>query len=80
MVRCTHPSVCPSRYAETLKCQGVNLTNTNEYYARYTTSFICNGLVQSSKDDCNLSDNDSRPLCASSCVSDDIRAVVRVSC
>lgn len=57
-----------SRYVNYLGCQGANLTDTDDYYARYTTSTICNGLVQSSKDDCNLSDDQSRPLCADTCV------------
>lgn len=56
------------RYVDILGCHGVNLTNTDDYYARYTVSSICNGLVQSSKDDCNLSPENSRPLCADSCV------------
>lgn len=56
-----------SKYENYLGCQGANLTDTNDYYARYTTSAICNGLVQSSKDDCNLSDDQSKPLCADTC-------------
>lgn len=39
----------------------------NDYYAQYTTSVICSGLIQSSKDDCDLSDDQSEPLCAESC-------------
>ncbi|KAF7155480.1 hypothetical protein CNMCM6106_004626 [Aspergillus hiratsukae] len=55
------------KYVDYLGCQGVNLTHTNDYYARYTTSAICSGLVQSSKNDCNLSDQQARPLCADTC-------------
>lgn len=58
------------RYVDYLGCEGANLTDTDEYYARYTTSSICNGIVQSSKDDCNLSSEESRPLCADDCVCD----------
>lgn len=55
------------RYAVYLGCQG-DLTNTSEYYARYTTSAICSGLVQSSATDCDLSSEQTRPLCAEDCV------------
>lgn len=57
-----------ARYVNYLGCQGANLTDTNEFYARYTASAACNGLIQSSKSDCDLSDADSRPLCAETCV------------
>lgn len=57
-----------ARYVNILGCDGVNLTDTDNYYARYTASVICNGLVQSSKGPCDLSDKASRPLCASTCV------------
>ncbi|RHZ59460.1 SH3 domain protein [Aspergillus thermomutatus] len=60
-------SYVKQKYVDYLGCQGVNLTNTNDYYARYTTSTICNGLVQSSKNDCYLSAQQSRPLCADTC-------------
>ncbi|KAG2420048.1 hypothetical protein HFD88_004846 [Aspergillus terreus] len=55
------------KYVQYLGCQDANLTNTGDFYARYTTSTICSGLVQSSKNACHLSDQDSRPLCAQSC-------------
>lgn len=51
-----------------LGCEGANLTDTGDFYAQYTTSSICSGLVQSSKKDCNLSDEQSPPLCADTCV------------
>ncbi|KAF4219593.1 hypothetical protein CNMCM8980_004368 [Aspergillus fumigatiaffinis] len=60
-------SYVKQKYIDYLGCQGVNLTRTNNYYARYTTSAICSGLVQSSKTYCNLSDQQSRPLCADTC-------------
>ncbi|KAE8154500.1 hypothetical protein BDV25DRAFT_109899 [Aspergillus avenaceus] len=55
------------KYVNYLGCQGANLTDTGDFYARYTTSSICSGLIQSSKNDCDLSDNESRPLCANTC-------------
>lgn len=45
----------------------MNLGNTSNYYARYTTSFLCNGIVQNSREPCGLSDSDARPLCADAC-------------
>ncbi|KAE8348781.1 hypothetical protein BDV28DRAFT_77929 [Aspergillus coremiiformis] len=55
------------KYVNFLGCQGANLTDTDGFYARYTTSTLCSGLVQSSKKDCVLSGNESRPLCADTC-------------
>lgn len=48
-------------------CDNVQLSNTTSLYARYTTSVICNGIVQNSKEPCELSDDKSRPLCADTC-------------
>lgn len=59
----------PSRYQQLLGCGNVNLTNTTTLYARYTTSVICNAIVQNSIKPCALSSADSPPLCAESCVS-----------
>lgn len=50
-------------------CTAVNLKNTSDYYARYTISVICNGIVQNSRTACGLTDAQSRPLCATTCVS-----------
>lgn len=36
-------------------------------YARYTTTVLCNSLVQRSVSDCELSQQDSRPVCADTC-------------
>lgn len=58
-----------ARYIDMMECSSVSLRNTTNVYARYTRSTICNGVVQSSKSDCNVSDNDAPPLCATSCVS-----------
>ena len=57
------------RYQRLLGCGNVNLTNTTTLYARYTTSVICNSIVQNSIRPCALSSAESSPLCAESCVS-----------
>jgi len=57
-----------TRYQEILGCSSVKLGNTTDLYARYTTSFLCNELIQSSTQACSLSNNERRPLCADSCV------------
>lgn len=36
-------------------------------YARFTTTVICNAIVQNSINECNLSEDVSRPVCADSC-------------
>ena len=56
------------RYQQLLGCNNVTLSNTTNYYARYTTSLICNSIVQNSIRPCQLSDATARPLCADSCV------------
>ncbi|GLI74348.1 hypothetical protein PoHVEF18_002585 [Penicillium ochrochloron] len=56
-----------SKYADQLGCDGLNKSAMNDYYAQYTTSVICSGLVQSSKNDCSLSSAQSEPLCAETC-------------
>ncbi|KAL8771620.1 MAG: hypothetical protein Q9209_003064 [Squamulea sp. 1 TL-2023] len=55
------------KYQQLLGCDNVNLTNTTRLYARYTTSVICNSIVQQSIQPCALSISDARPLCADSC-------------
>ncbi|KAL4807850.1 hypothetical protein BDV18DRAFT_136260 [Aspergillus unguis] len=59
-------SYIQSKYSTYLGCQG-DLSNSSDYYARYTTSAICSGLVQSSGNDCDLSADQTRPLCADDC-------------
>ncbi|OOQ85467.1 SH3 domain protein [Penicillium brasilianum] len=56
-----------SKYVDLLGCDGLNKSAMNDYYAQYTTSVICSGLIQSSKDDCDLSSAQSEPLCAETC-------------
>ena len=55
------------RYESTFHCQGVKLSKANDLYARYTTTVVCNALVQMSISDCNLSSENSRPVCADTC-------------
>ncbi|KAI9774292.1 MAG: hypothetical protein M1840_004186 [Geoglossum simile] len=55
------------KYQDLLGCSNLNLSNTTQLYARFTTSVVCNAIVQNSKQPCSLSDLDSRPLCADTC-------------
>ncbi|EHY59272.1 hypothetical protein HRR83_001460 [Exophiala dermatitidis] len=55
------------KYVDIFGCDNVDLHNTSNYYARYTTSFLCNGIVQNSLKPCGLSTAESRPLCADAC-------------
>jgi hypothetical protein len=57
------------KYKNILGCSGVNLTNTTDLYARYTTTVLCNSIVQNSIASCGTSANDAKPLCADDCVS-----------
>ena len=56
------------RYENILGCSSVNLTNTTSLYARYTTTVLCNAIIQSSKTACGLIDRAATPLCAGACV------------
>ncbi|KAK4494126.1 hypothetical protein PRZ48_014424 [Zasmidium cellare] len=55
------------QYQELLGCSNVNLDNTTDFYARYTTSVLCNTVVQNSVSYCGLTGDATRPLCADSC-------------
>ena len=55
------------RYQQLLGCTKVNLTNTTGIYARYTTTVLCNSLVQNSAQACGLNDQTARPVCADTC-------------
>ena len=55
------------KYVNIFGCDNVNLGNTTNYYARYTTSFLCNAVIQNSRQNCSLTDETARPLCADSC-------------
>lgn len=58
-----------SRFQTQFGCDNINLTNTTNLYARFTTSVICNAIVQNSINACSLNSTQSLPLCANSCVS-----------
>ncbi|KAI1083458.1 hypothetical protein F5B20DRAFT_406791 [Whalleya microplaca] len=55
------------KYQQLLGCGNIDLVNTTNFYARFTTSVICNAIIQNSVKDCSLSTEASRPLCADSC-------------
>ncbi|KAK1988679.1 SH3 domain-containing protein [Colletotrichum cereale] len=55
------------KYQTLLGCSSVNLTRPDELYARFTTTVICNAIVQNSIDACNLTASNSRPVCADTC-------------
>ncbi|KAF2856119.1 hypothetical protein T440DRAFT_513207 [Plenodomus tracheiphilus IPT5] len=55
------------QYQNVLGCSSVNLTNTTSLYARYTTTVLCNAIVQASRDSCGLSNRAATPLCAGAC-------------
>ncbi|CAG8954624.1 hypothetical protein HYFRA_00004544 [Hymenoscyphus fraxineus] len=55
------------KYQTLLGCDTVDLANTTNLYARFTTSVICNAIVQNSKTPCGLSAGNSRPVCAATC-------------
>ncbi|KAF2764912.1 hypothetical protein EJ03DRAFT_281167 [Teratosphaeria nubilosa] len=57
------------RYGTLIGCSNLNLGNTTDFYARYTTSVLCNAIVQNSITTCGLTGNATRPLCADSCAS-----------
>lgn len=56
------------RYSSLIGCSDFDLANSSEYYARYTTSVLCNAMVQNSISPCDLTGNATRPLCANTCV------------
>ncbi|KAI1103095.1 hypothetical protein F4804DRAFT_333592 [Jackrogersella minutella] len=55
------------QYQSLLGCGNIDLVNNTNLYARFTTSVICNAIIQNSITACSLSDQASRPLCADSC-------------
>ncbi|KAH8594388.1 SH3 domain-containing protein [Bisporella sp. PMI_857] len=55
------------KYQNIFGCDSINLTNTSNYYARFTTTVICNAIIQNSKTACGLSNENSRPVCAETC-------------
>ncbi|CZT14687.1 related to SH3 domain protein [Ramularia collo-cygni] len=55
------------RYQQLIGCDNVQPGNTTDFYARYTTSVLCNAIVQNSIDACGLTGEATRPLCANDC-------------
>lgn len=55
------------KYQTLFGCGNIELTNTSNLYARFTTSVICNAIVQNSINPCGLSSSQSQPLCADTC-------------
>ncbi|UZP45517.1 hypothetical protein NXS19_013329 [Fusarium pseudograminearum] len=55
------------QYQSLFGCKDLDLTNTSALYARFTTSVLCNAIVQNSIEPCGLSATQSRPLCADDC-------------
>ncbi|KAI9053084.1 hypothetical protein LZ554_003353 [Drepanopeziza brunnea f. sp. 'monogermtubi'] len=60
-------SYVQQKYQTLLGCRNINLTNTTNLYARFTTSVICNAIIQNSITACGLSSSAARPLCANTC-------------
>ncbi|RDL39942.1 uncharacterized protein BP5553_04282 [Venustampulla echinocandica] len=60
-------SYAQEKYRTLLGCGNVDLTKTTDLYARFTTTVICNAIIQNSRFSCNLSPADSRPVCATTC-------------
>jgi hypothetical protein len=55
------------RYKQLLGCEDFDSDNTTALYARYTTSVLCNAIIQNSAEPCGLEGDATRPLCADSC-------------
>ncbi|TID21735.1 SH3 domain-containing protein [Venturia nashicola] len=55
------------KYQNLLGCSRVNLTDTTDLYARYTSTVLCNSIVQNSLQACSLTGNAARPVCAETC-------------
>jgi hypothetical protein len=55
------------RYQQLFGCGNIDLTDSSDWYARWTTSVICNAIVQKSADPCDLSPDQAVPLCANNC-------------
>ncbi|GAB7361679.1 hypothetical protein MBLNU230_g1728t2 [Neophaeotheca triangularis] len=58
-----------TRYEQLIGCDSVDLSDTDDFYARYTTSVLCNAIIQNSIDPCGLQGTAANPLCADSCAS-----------
>ncbi|KAI5847596.1 hypothetical protein BZA05DRAFT_405346 [Tricharina praecox] len=58
-----------SKFGLLFGCDNVttSLPNTDEYYARFTSTVLCSRMIQDSRTDCGLTDETAKPLCAESC-------------
>ncbi|KAL2754375.1 hypothetical protein ACRALDRAFT_2109927 [Sodiomyces alcalophilus JCM 7366] len=56
-----------NKYEVSFGCGSIDLRNTDEYYARFTTTVLCNAIIQNSIDACDLSEEASRAVCADTC-------------
>ncbi|KAK6540330.1 hypothetical protein TWF694_009134 [Orbilia ellipsospora] len=55
------------QYQQLLGCTNLNLSDTTDLYARFTTSYLCNRMVQDSHGLCGSENQESVALCADSC-------------
>ncbi|KAK4041721.1 hypothetical protein C8A01DRAFT_14544 [Parachaetomium inaequale] len=55
------------KFSVLLGCGGIDFANTSDVYARYTTTVICNAIIQNSITPCGLAAAESRPVCAETC-------------
>ena len=67
LVKPSQPTDISFRYQQLLGCEDFNSDNTSALYARYTTSVLCNAIIQNSAEPCGLEGAATRPLCADSC-------------
>ncbi|CAI7618967.1 unnamed protein product [Penicillium bialowiezense] len=63
----TNSTLYGSLYDDLLGCEGLNSSATDDYYAQYTISVMCSSVIQSSISDCDLSTDDSLPICVDTC-------------
>ncbi|KAK5998427.1 hypothetical protein PT974_00806 [Cladobotryum mycophilum] len=60
-------SFVKDKYQSTFGCHDINFTNSSDMYARYSTTVICNAIVQMSMAGCQVAQQDARPVCAETC-------------
>ncbi|KAK9435106.1 SH3 domain containing protein [Metarhizium brunneum] len=60
-------SYVKDKYQSLFGCGNINFTDPSNMYARYTTTLLCNTLIQKSISSCSLTGDATRPLCADTC-------------
>ncbi|KAL1839797.1 hypothetical protein VTJ49DRAFT_1171 [Mycothermus thermophilus] len=55
------------KYSVLLGCGNIDFNRANDLYARFTTTVICNAIIQNSIEACSLAPENSRPVCADTC-------------